>query len=61
MRWIKPAPPQLGDKRIVTQWLIVPQTIGNETRLWEKATWEEAYSRNIVGTEFWTPTKWISQ
>ena len=40
MRWIRP---EHGETRTVTRFLLIPLTIGKETRWLERATWEETW------------------
>lgn len=52
MRWQEP---KLGDTRIQTKFLLLPLTIGYETRWLERASWKEVYHSSGL----WLPIKWM--
>lgn len=66
MRWRRerPKPYKLGDTRQITEFLLVPRKIGDETRWLETATYE--VSCHGTGGEVnpwysrWHVTRWIS-
>lgn len=53
MRWRKP---QNGDRRTVRKFLIIPRTIGGQTRWFEWATFVQEYHRNAVPQ--WVDVEW---
>lgn len=57
MKW-RSKKPQIGDRRIVTRFLLFPKRINREVRWLEKATWEESYkyknsSLSLKGWDAW--------
>lgn len=61
---IPPKPHELGETRTITQFLLFPKTINNETRWLETTTWEER-CHGTGGTEnptyhIWHYTRWIT-
>ena len=57
--------PERAAKRIREGFLFFPQTIGRETRWWERARWEEkvVYWYGAFDSQFkrweWEKTRWI--
>lgn len=57
MKW-RSKKPQIGDRRIVTRFLLFPKRINREVRWLEKTTWEESYkyknsSLSLKGWDAW--------
>lgn len=47
----------IGDTRIVTKFLLLPKTIGCQTRWLERASWEQVWNCDVLGT-YWKDSKW---
>lgn len=68
MRWQQKInwDPELGDKRILTRFLLFPKAIEGETRWLETVSFEQEYIRDIfwLGNErymrkCWTDIRWV--
>lgn len=59
MRW-KSRKPEIGDIRIITQFLLFPKRINREIRWLEKATWKESYryKNSILSQKGWYAWCW---
>lgn len=66
MRWHRRVAvnPSIGDTRDRSRYLLIPKTIGSETRWLTSATWREQYCR-VSGSWLcgdddydWVPVKW---
>lgn len=54
MRIQRKKKPKLGERRVITKFLILPRTINNETRLLEKA-----YILQVLGLGGWIDKEWM--
>jgi len=66
MRWKakKKNKPRTRDTRICEGFLLLPYTIGNETRWWEHARWEEMWFSDSDCWPYggwWEDTRWIEE
>ena len=58
MRWRDEPAPKWGDWREREAFLILPRTIGGETRWLEWGEWEQRYSQPYDGDSDWVDVRW---
>ena len=60
MRWRDEPEPKWGDFRERSEFLLLPRTVGGETRWLERGKWEQRYSQPVFDGADWIDIRWLA-